>query len=111
MADYNTVAEIRYGKLPRLEKTLESMDDEQGIQEVVSDDDVGMIVAKRTGIPVTKLLQTDAEILLNLEDHLHKTVIRQDRAITAVANAIRRARVGIRDPHRPLASFLFLGPT
>ncbi|MCS6982592.1 MAG: AAA family ATPase [Candidatus Absconditabacterales bacterium] len=110
-ADYNTVAEIRYGKLPKLEKTLEAMEDEQGMQETVSEDDVGTIVAKRTGIPVTKLLQTDTDILLNLEEQMHRSVIRQDRAITAVANAIRRARVGIRDPHRPLASFLFLGPT
>lgn len=113
------VAEIRYGELPKLQKELESENEkidklekrDRLLKEEVTEDDIAEVVSKWTGIPLTKLLQTDSNKLVNLEDHLHKRLVDQDNAITIVANAIRRSRAGLSDPSRPIGSFLFLGPT
>ena len=81
------------------------------LKEEVDAEDIAESVAKATGIPVTKMLQSEKEKLLNLEDHLHKRVVGQDEAITAVADAIRRSRAGLQDPKKPIGSFIFLGTT
>jgi len=114
--ELNKVAELRHGLIPRLQETLEEM--EQGIsskasllKEVVSSEEIADIVARWSGIPVTRLLQGEKEKLLKLEDILHRRVVGQDEAVTAVSEAILRARSGIKDPRRPIGSFLFLGPT
>jgi len=118
--DYNKVAEIRYGKIPELKKKLEEIEKKieeakkEGrlvIKDVVEPEDVAAIISKWTGIPVSKLVESEREKLLRLEDYLKQRVVGQDHAIKAVANAIRRARAGLKDPNRPIGSFLFLGPT
>lgn len=119
--DFNKVAELQYGKLPALEKQLkEAQDSEtakgksgkpQLLRTQVGAEEIAEVVARATGIPVSKLMQGEREKLLMMEDKLHDRVVGQDEAIAAVANAIRRSRSGLSDPNRPTGSFLFLGPT
>ena len=117
--DYGKVAEIRYGKLKELESRLENAQKELSekqsksslIKEEVTGEDVAEVVAKWTGIPVQKMLQSDREKLLKLEDELHTQVVGQEDAIQAVADAVRRSRAGLKDPNKPIGSFLFLGTT
>jgi ATP-dependent Clp protease ATP-binding subunit ClpB len=119
--DFNKVAELQYGKLPELEKKLkEAQAKESGkakagkpqlLRTQVGAEEIAEVVARATGIPVSKLMQGEREKLLRMEDRLHQRVVGQDEAISAVANAIRRSRSGLADPNRPTGSFLFLGPT
>jgi ATP-dependent Clp protease ATP-binding subunit ClpB len=117
--DLERAAQLRYGHIPVLEREIESMtqrlDELQRsgrmLKEEVDEEDVAEIVAKWTGIPVTRLMEGEMAKLVRLEEHLHERVVGQDTAVTAVANAIRRSRAGLSDPHRPIGSFLFLGPT
>lgn len=116
--DYGKVAEIRYGKIKEQEqlivslaKQLEETAEKRLLKEEVDAEDIAESIAKATGIPVTKMLQSDREKLLNLEEHLHERVIGQEEAITAVADAIRRSRAGLQDPKKPIGSFIFLGTT
>ena len=117
--DYGRVAEIRYGKLQALENEIKSIQKDlkkkQGdsalIKEEVTAEDIADVVSRWTGIPVSKMLQSEREKLLHLEDELHKRVIGQDEAIEAVADAVRRSRAGLQDPKRPIGSFIFLGTT
>ncbi|MCR5819561.1 MAG: ATP-dependent chaperone ClpB [Bacteroidaceae bacterium] len=117
--DYGRVAEIRYGKLQALESEIQRIQEQlrsaQGaeamVKEEVTADDIAEIVSRWTGIPVSKMLQSEREKLLNLETELHKRVIGQDEAIRAVADAVRRSRAGLQDPKRPIGSFIFLGTT
>ncbi len=117
--DYGKVAELRYGKIKEANERLESLqkdltrEQKKGtlIKEEVTTEDIAEVVAKWTGIPVTKMLQSEREKLLNLEDVLHKRVVGQDEAIHAVSDAIRRSRAGLQDAKRPIGSFLFLGTT
>ena len=117
--DYGAVAEIRYGKikdaqekLTQLEVQLQEQQTEESlIKEDVSNDDIAEVVAKWTGIPVTKMLQSEREKLLKLEDELHKRVVGQEEAILAVSDAVRRSRAGLQDQKKPIGSFLFLGTT
>lgn len=117
--NYERVAEIRYSRLKELNDDIAKIQLQlqatQGgqamIREEVTSDDIAEVVSRWTGIPVTKMLQSDREKLLHLEDELHKRVIGQDEAITAVANAVRRSRAGLQDPKKPIASFIFLGTT
>ncbi len=117
--DYAKVAEIRYGKLKELEEKLEKAQQELAdkqaksslIKEEVTAEDVAEVVAKWTGVPVQKMLQSDKEKLLKLEDELHTQVVGQEDAIQAVADAVRRSRAGLKDPNKPIGSFLFLGTT
>jgi ATP-dependent Clp protease ATP-binding subunit ClpB len=116
---YGQVAEIRYGKIKEQEKIVEDYSGQLAgisantrlMKEEVDAEDIAEAVAKATGIPVSKMLQSEKEKLLNLEDELHKRVIGQEEAITAVADAIRRSRAGLQDPRRPIGSFIFLGTT
>jgi ATP-dependent Clp protease ATP-binding subunit ClpB len=113
--DFGKVAEIRYGRIPEAQKKLEELQKNAGerrlMQEEIGAEDIAEVVAKWTGIPVSKMLQSDREKLLHLEDHLHRRVAGQNEAITVVADAVRRSRAGLQDPKRPIGSFLFLGPT
>ncbi|MBS1729560.1 MAG: ATP-dependent chaperone ClpB [Bacteroidetes bacterium] len=117
--DYGKVAEIRYGKIQEVEKNIESFTTELGkisehsrlMKEEVDAEDIAENVAKATGIPVSRMLQTEKEKLLHLEEKLHERVIGQDEAIAAVADAIRRSRAGLSDPKKPIGSFIFLGTT
>ena len=117
--DYGKVAEIRYGKLQQLETEIaeihQDLQQRQGaeamVKEEVTADDIADVVSRWTGIPVTRMLQSEREKLLHLEDELHARVIGQDEAITAVADAVRRSRAGLQDPKRPIGSFIFLGAT
>ncbi|MDT0650141.1 ATP-dependent chaperone ClpB [Autumnicola edwardsiae] len=117
--DYGKVAEIRYGKIKEAQEKLEKLqqsvaerqDGKSLIQEEVTNDDIAEVVAKWTGIPVTKMLQSEREKLLKLEDELHKRVVGQEEAIQAVSDAVRRSRAGLQDQNRPIGSFLFLGTT
>ncbi len=116
--DLNKAAELKYGKmietekrLEELRKKMESEGADRLLKEEVDDEDIATVVAKWTGIPVSRLMQGEMEKLLKLEDHLHKRVIGQDEAVKAVSDAIIRARAGIKDPNRPIGSFIFLGPT
>ena len=117
--DYGKVAEIRYGKLQALnqeiEETQQKLHEMQGdkamIKEEVDAEDIADVVSRWTGIPVSKMLQSEKEKLLHLEDELHQRVIGQNEAIEAVADAVRRSRAGLQDPKRPIGSFLFLGTT
>lgn len=117
--DYGKVAEIRYGKLQQLETEIaeihQNLQQRQGaeamVKEEVTADDIADVVSRWTGIPVTRMLQSECEKLLHLEDELHARVIGQDEAITAVADAVRRSRAGLQDPKRPIGSFIFLGAT
>jgi ATP-dependent Clp protease ATP-binding subunit ClpB len=107
------VAEIRYGELPALEQELSSREQVESpmVKEEVDEDDVAEVVARWTGIPVSKLLEGETEKLIHMEERLHERVVGQDEAVSAVANALRRARSGLQDPNRPIGSFVFLGPT
>lgn len=117
--DYGKVAEIRYGKLQQLETEIaeihQNLQQRQGaeamVKEEVTADDIADVVSRWTGIPVTRMLQSEREKLLHLEDELHARVIGQDEAITVVADAVRRSRAGLQDPKRPIGSFIFLGAT
>ncbi len=116
--DFGKVAEIRYGKIKDQEKIIESssaqldaISEKRLLKEEVDAEDIAQAIAKSTGIPLTKMLQSEREKLLNLEDELHKKVVGQDEAITAVADAIRRSRAGLQDPKKPIGSFIFLGTT
>jgi ATP-dependent Clp protease ATP-binding subunit ClpB len=117
--DLNRVAELRYGELPRLERELaleqEQLGKKQGesrlLKEEVDEDDIAAIVSRWTGIPVSRLVEGEIEKLLKLDELLHQRVIGQNEAVQAVADAVLRARSGIKDPNRPIGSFLFLGPT
>jgi ATP-dependent Clp protease ATP-binding subunit ClpB len=112
--DFNRAAEIRHGELPLLEKELEERDarvETAMVKEEVDEDDVAAVVARWTGIPVSRLLEGETEKLIHMEERLHQRVVGQDEAVEAVANALRRARTGLQDPNRPIGSFVFLGPT
>jgi len=117
--DLNRVAELQYGELPRLERELaieqQQLGKKQGesrlLKEEVDEDDIAGIVSRWTGIPVSRLVEGETEKLLKLEDLLHQRVVGQDEAVRAVADAVLRARSGIKDPNKPIGSFLFLGPT
>lgn len=114
--DYGKVAEIRYGKIKEAEQKIADAQSKLNssnslIKEEVDEDDIAEIVARWTGIPVTKMMQSESEKLLHLEEELHKRVIGQDEAINAVSDAIRRSRSGLSDPRRPIGSFIFLGTT
>jgi ATP-dependent Clp protease ATP-binding subunit ClpB len=117
--DLNRAAELRYGKLADLERRLQAEEDllakKQGqfrmIKEEVSEEDIAEVVSRWTGVPVTKLLEGELQKLLGLEEELHRRVIGQDEAVRAVADAVIRARSGLKDPNRPIGSFIFLGPT
>jgi ATP-dependent Clp protease ATP-binding subunit ClpB len=119
-ADLERAAEIRYGRIPETERLVEEatarLDELQAngqrmLKEEVDEEDVAQVVAKWTGVPVSRLMEGEMAKLVRLEEVLHERVIGQDEAVTAVANAIRRSRAGLSDPHRPIGSFLFLGPT
>ena len=116
--DYARVAEIRYSRLKALEDDIDSLTQQlaQGegsrmVREEVTADDIAEVVSRWTGIPVTRMLQSEREKLLHLEEELHRRVIGQDEAITAVSDAVRRSRAGLQDPKRPIASFIFMGTT
>lgn len=117
--DYGKVAELRYGKIKDLETGIEQLQTQlhemQGNQAMIKEEvdsyDIADVVSRWTGIPVNKMLQSEKDKLLNLEDELHKRVVGQDEAISAVSNAIRRSRAGLQDPKRPIGSFIFLGTT
>src|SRR5581483_5654914 len=118
--DLNRAAELKYGKLTELETKLR--DEERRLaekqstgkrllKEEVDEDDIAQVVSRWTGVPVTKLLEGEMHKLLHLEEELHKRVIGQDEAVKAVSEAVIRARSGLKDPNRPIGSFIFLGPT
>ncbi len=117
--DLNRAAELRYGRLAALEKELAGQEEaiartsggSRLIREEVGPDDVAMVISRWTGIPVTRLLESEREKLLRLAEVLHERVVGQDEAVTAVADAVLRARAGLKDPNRPIGSFIFLGPT
>jgi ATP-dependent Clp protease ATP-binding subunit ClpB len=112
--DLQRVAEIRYGELPELEKELaerEETTEGHMVKEEVDEDDIALVVARWTGIPVSRLLEGETEKLIHMEERLHQRVVGQEEAVEAVANALRRARTGLQDPNRPIGSFIFLGPT
>ncbi|XOB98915.1 ATP-dependent chaperone ClpB [Deinococcota bacterium DY0809b] len=113
--DLNKAAELQYGVLPKLEEEVqqlsEKLKDAQYVRLEVTEEDIAEVVSRWTGIPVAKLLEGEREKLLRLEDELHRRVVGQDEAIQSVADAIRRARAGLKDPNRPIGSFMFLGPT
>jgi len=117
--DYTRAAEVRYGHLPVLQRDLEAVSAQLAevqregsmLKEEVDEQDIAEVVARWTGVPVTRLMEGEVHKLIRLEDVLHDRVVGQDEAVTAVANAIRRSRAGLSDPHRPIGTFLFLGPT
>ncbi|MBE9242403.1 ATP-dependent chaperone ClpB [Synechocystis salina] len=118
--DYNKAAELQYGKLTDLQRQVETLESQLAeqqtsgkslLREEVLESDIAEIISKWTGIPISKLVESEKEKLLHLEDELHGRVIGQDEAVTAVAEAIQRSRAGLSDPNRPTASFIFLGPT
>jgi ATP-dependent Clp protease ATP-binding subunit ClpB len=113
--DLNRAAELKYGKLAALEKQLAAEQEKQTqsklLKDAVDEEDIARVVARWTGVPVTRLLEGEMQKLLHLEDELHKRLIGQDEAVTAVSEAVIRARSGLKDPHRPIGSFIFLGPT
>jgi ATP-dependent Clp protease ATP-binding subunit ClpB len=117
--DYQKASELQYGRVPKLEieireqetKLAELQKNQRMLKEEVDEEDIAEVVSKWTHIPVSRLMEGEIQKLIHMEERLHKRVIGQDEAITAVANAIRRARAGLQDPNRPLGSFLFLGPT
>ncbi len=117
--DLNRAAELKYGKLPQLQKDVASLNDKLNelqknkrmLKEEVESEDIAAIVAKWTGIPVTKLLEGEVEKLLHMEERLRQRVVGQEEALEKVSHAVRRARAGLQDPNRPIGSFIFLGPT
>jgi ATP-dependent Clp protease ATP-binding subunit ClpB len=119
-ADLERAAELRYGRIPELEKTVADQDARLAelhrdggsmLTEEVTDEDVAQVVSKWTGIPVSRLMEGEVEKLIHMEERLHERVVGQDEAVEAVSNALRRSRAGLSDPNRPIGSFLFLGPT
>ena len=118
-ADYNKAAELRYGKLAEMDRKIAESeaklaDLQKGgalLKEEVTEDDIAEVVAKWTGIPVSRLMEGEVQKLIKMEDRLHNRVVGQEEAIVVVANAVRRARAGLKDPNRPVGSFIFLGPT
>ncbi len=110
-------SELQYSTLPKLKRELEELEEKSKhedyklLKQEVTEDEIGFIVSQMTGIPVTRLVETEKEKLLNLADTIHEKVIGQDEAVESVTNAILRSRAGIADPNRPIGSFLFLGPT
>ncbi len=118
-ADLERAARLRYGEIPELEKQKEQsearLSDLQNegalLKEEVDAEEIAQVVSRWTGVPVSKLLEGELKKLLHLEDHLHQRVVGQEEAVRVVANAVRRARAGLQDPHRPIGSFIFLGPT
>ena len=119
VGDYAKASELQYGRIPELEKRIAAGDaasdgqpkTSRMLKEQVDEEDIAEVVAKWTNIPVSRLMEGEIQKLIHMEDRLHERVVGQDEAITAVANAIRRARAGLQDPNRPLGSFIFLGPT
>ena len=118
--DYNKAAELKYDKLSQLQGNLTRLEGKLSdtqtsgvtmLREEVTESDIAEIISKWTGIPISKLVESEMEKLLHLDDELHKRVIGQDEAVTAVSDAIQRSRAGLSDPNRPIASFIFLGPT
>ena len=117
--DLEKAAEIRYGRIPELERRVadatahldELQRERRMLKEEVDSEDIAAVVSKATGVPVSRLMEGEMQKLVHLEDHLHQRVIGQDDAVHAVANAIRRSRAGLSDPHKPIGSFMFLGPT
>ena len=117
--DLNVAAEIRYGRIPELERRTdeatthldELQTENRMLKEEVDAEDIAEVVSKWTGVPVSRLMEAEAAKLIHLEEHLHERVVGQDDAVAAVANAIRRSRAGLSDPNRPIGSFMFLGPT
>ena len=119
-ADYARAAELKYGRAAELEKQLAAQEEQLRelkasgsvlLKEEVDADDIAEVVARWTGIPVSRLLEGETEKLLHMEERLHARLIGQEEAVTAVSDAIRRARAGLKDPKRPIGSFIFLGPT
>ncbi len=118
-ADYETAAKIKYEQIPQAQKELEEAkkkleaipEEKRVIRENVTEEDVAQVVARWTGVPVNRLLESEAQKLMHLEDRLHERVVGQDEAVTSVAKAIRRSRAGLKSGHRPIGSFMFLGPT
>lgn len=119
IGNFDKAAEIRYGKIPEIQRAIgietallkEIQEKQQMLQDEVSEEDIAKIVSEWTGIPVSKMMRSERDRLITMEDHLRKRVVGQDQALQIVSNAIRRARAGLANPHRPTASFLFLGPT
>ena len=116
--DYATASELQYGRLPELERSIRDeearLGEQQGqrmLKEEVDEEDIAEVVAKWTNIPMSRLMEGEIQKLIHMEDRLHQRVVGQDESISAVANAVRRARAGLQDPDRPLGSFIFLGPT
>ena len=117
--DFNKAGELRFGRIPELEKRLAAKDAEMRaaqkggsfLREEVTEEDIAAVVSKWTGIPVEKMLEGEQSRLTTMEDRLHRRVVGQDEAVTAIANAVRRSRAGLQDPNRPIGSFIFLGPT
>jgi ATP-dependent Clp protease ATP-binding subunit ClpB len=117
--DYAKASELQYGRVPELERKIKEQEDrlatlqqsQRMLKEEVDEEDIAEVVAKWTNIPVSRLMEGEIQKLIHMEERLHKRVVGQDQAITAVSNAIRRARAGLQDPNRPLGSFVFLGPT
>ena len=114
--DLNKMSELQYGKIPELEKQLAAAEGAEGkemslLRYRVTDEEIAEVLSRATGIPVSKMMESEKEKLLRMEEELHKRVIGQNEAVDAVANAIRRSRAGLSDPNRPIGSFLFLGPT
>jgi ATP-dependent Clp protease ATP-binding subunit ClpB len=116
--DYGKASELQYGRLPALEKSIKDEEEKLGaaggqrmLKEEVDEEDIAEVVSRWTHIPVSRLMEGEIQKLIHMEERLHHRVVGQDEAIRAVANAIRRARAGLQDPHRPLGSFIFLGPT
>jgi ATP-dependent Clp protease ATP-binding subunit ClpB len=117
--DLEKAAEIRFGRIPELERRIadatshldELQQERRMLKEEVDSEDIAEVVSKATGVPVSRLMEGEMHKLVHLEEHLHERVVGQDEAVHAVANAIRRSRAGLSDPHRPIGSFLFLGPT
>jgi ATP-dependent Clp protease ATP-binding subunit ClpB len=117
--DFNRAAELRFGRLPELEKQLQAHNEElktaqkngSFLREEVTEEDIAAVVSKWTGIPVEKMLEGEQSRLAQMEERLHRRLVGQDEAVTAVANAVRRSRAGLQDPNRPIGSFIFLGPT
>jgi ATP-dependent Clp protease ATP-binding subunit ClpB len=117
--DLNRAAELRYGAIPQLQRDIEAQtarlaEMQKGgalLREEVTDEDIAEIVSKWTGVPVTRMLESEIQKLVRMEDNLRKRVVGQDEAVTAVSNAVRRSRAGLKDPNRPIGSFIFMGPT
>jgi ATP-dependent Clp protease ATP-binding subunit ClpB len=113
--EYQRAGELAYGRIPELEKKLKSIEENEGksamVEEAVTPDHIAQVVSRWTGVPVDKMLEGEKEKLLRMEESLAKRVVGQEEAVKAVATAVRRARAGLQDPHRPIGSFMFLGPT